>query len=40
MTQSIKEQIKTLIASPEVTEIAYRKARAIYINGDCQTALE
>lgn len=36
MTQSIKEQIKTLIESPEITEIAYRKARAIYINGDCQ----
>ncbi len=36
MTQSIKEQIKTLIESPEITETAYQKARAIYINGDCQ----
>lgn len=36
MTQSIKEQIKALIGSPEISETEYRKVRAIYINGDCQ----
>jgi tRNA G37 N-methylase Trm5 len=36
MTQSIKEQIKALIGSPEISETDYRKAKAIYINGDCQ----
>ncbi|MEJ7692030.1 hypothetical protein [Daejeonella sp.] len=36
MTQSIKEQIKALIGSPELSQTDYRKARAIYINGNCQ----
>ncbi len=36
MTQSIKEQIKAFIESPEISETDCRKARAIYINGDCQ----
>lgn len=36
MTQSIKDQIKALIESPEIAETDYRKARAICINGDCQ----
>ena len=36
MIKSIKNQIKALKESPEITELVFRKARAIYLNGDCQ----
>jgi|GEM_PF-1929852 len=36
MTQSVKKQIAALKESPEISELTYRKARAIYINGNCQ----
>jgi SNF2 family DNA or RNA helicase len=36
MNQSIKKQISVLKESPSVTEVMYRKAKALYINGDCQ----
>lgn len=36
MIQNIKKLIAALKGSPEITEAMYRKARAIYINGNCQ----
>lgn len=36
MIQSIKKQIAALKESPEINEVTYRKAKAIYINGNCQ----
>ncbi|MFI5140269.1 MAG: SNF2-related protein, partial [Sphingobacteriales bacterium] len=36
MTSSIKKQIAALKESPEISDLTYRKARAIYINGNCQ----
>lgn len=36
MAQSIKDQIKAIKESPEINETTYRKARALYVNGNCQ----
>ena len=36
MIASIKKQLAALKESPEISDLTYRKARAIYLNGNCQ----
>ena len=36
MTEAIKQQLSTLKLSGDISELGYRKARAIYVNGNCQ----
>ncbi len=36
MISSIKKQLSAFKESPEISDLTYRKARAIYLNGNCQ----